>query len=190
MTKEETRNILTLLKVNYPQSYNNMTAPQKQAMLELWSKAFAKVPYHNVLQAVETIIVTDTREFAPNVGQVMNMVIGQNTEDSQLEAEKAWDEVKRLVKEHGCDYINEFYDQLPETTRRTISKDGIRAIGMNGPEDNERFTKPQFIKTYKAIKEASERTLIETGHIDQLIAEHVQKALKQGNYKQIGENNV
>lgn len=186
MTLEETRKILSLLRVNYHNSFKDFTKTDSEATLALWSKAFAKVPYRNVLQAVETIIVSDTRDFAPNVGQVMNMIIAQNTEDSDLEAEKAWNEVKRLVKEHGCDFINEFYDKLPETTRRTVSKDGIRAIGMTSTDDNERFQKPRFMKAYIAIKEASERDLIETGHIDRLIEIHSQRALNHGKLKEIG----
>lgn len=186
MTLEETRNILSLIRVNYHNSFKDYTKADSEALLKLWSDVFKNYPYKLVLQAVETIIVSDSSAFAPNVGQVMTTIKSLYTSDSTEEASDAFDQVRQFVREVGCDYVRDHYEELPELTRRVVSIDSIRAIGLSSPEQNDTYAKPRFIKAYTALKEARERELISTGHIDQLIAEHAQKALKQGNYKQIG----
>ena len=70
MTVQETRDILTVLKTNYPNSFKNMSKEQSYSYLDLWSTAFANDNKQDVINAVKEIIYTDTREFAPNIAQV------------------------------------------------------------------------------------------------------------------------
>ncbi len=52
MTYEETRSILTVLKINYPQSFRNWEREQGEAFLNLWSEAFKDDPVQMVAMAV------------------------------------------------------------------------------------------------------------------------------------------
>lgn len=70
MTVQETRDILTVLKTNYPNSFKNMSKEQSYSYLDLWATAFANDNKQDVINAVREIIYTDTREFAPNIAQV------------------------------------------------------------------------------------------------------------------------
>lgn len=70
MTVQETRDILTVLKTNYPNSFKNMSKEQSYSYLDLWATAFANDNKQDVINAVKEIIYTDTREFAPNIAQV------------------------------------------------------------------------------------------------------------------------
>ena len=70
MTVQETRDILTVLKTNYPNSFKNMSREQSYSYLDLWATAFANDNKQDVINAVKEIIYTDTREFAPNIAQV------------------------------------------------------------------------------------------------------------------------
>ena len=70
MTVQETRDILTVLKTNYPNSFKNMSKEQSYSYLDLWATAFANDKKQDVINAVKEIIYTDTREFAPNIAQV------------------------------------------------------------------------------------------------------------------------
>ena len=70
MTVQETRDILTVLKTNYPNSFKNMSKEQSYSYLDLWATAFANDNKQDVINAVKEIIYTDPREFAPNIAQV------------------------------------------------------------------------------------------------------------------------
>jgi Loader and inhibitor of phage G40P. len=70
LTVQETRDILTVLKTNYPNSFKNMSKEQSYSYLDLWATAFANDKKQDVINAVKEIIYTDTREFAPNIAQV------------------------------------------------------------------------------------------------------------------------
>lgn len=70
MTVQEMRDILTVLKTNYPNSFKNMSKEQSYSYLDLWATAFANDSKQDVINAVKEIIYTDTREFAPNIAQV------------------------------------------------------------------------------------------------------------------------
>ena len=70
MTLQETQDILTVLKTNYPQSYKSMTAEESYNYLAMWQEAFKNESAQAVTEAVKKIIYSDTREFAPNIALV------------------------------------------------------------------------------------------------------------------------
>ena len=40
MNREETSKVLTILKINYPQSFRSYTNEETYALLDLWAEAF------------------------------------------------------------------------------------------------------------------------------------------------------
>ena len=65
------------MRINYPSTFRNMSADDTQAYLKLWSVSFKDYPYIEVANAVNAIIQTDTREFAPNVAIVKKIESGE-----------------------------------------------------------------------------------------------------------------
>lgn len=90
MTLEETERILQVLRINYPMSYKNMTQEDTQAYLKLWQVSFKDYEYLVVAKAVNQIIQSDTREFAPNVAQVKTR-ISKTAIGKTKEAGEAWE---------------------------------------------------------------------------------------------------
>lgn len=74
MTFEETRAVLTLLKSNYPQSFQRWTKQQANVFLALWSKGLEDEDLNIVLAAVWHFIADTDREFAPPLGVVRNYI--------------------------------------------------------------------------------------------------------------------
>jgi len=70
MTYEETRQILTVLRTAYPQSFLRWNKEQGEAFLELWSKALQEDDALDVMVAVWHFIYDTDREFAPTVGMI------------------------------------------------------------------------------------------------------------------------
>lgn len=120
MNKQETKQILTILKVNYPQSFKNWDREQSQMYLDLWSEAFKDDDVNIVINAVKTIIYSDTREFAPNIGQVKDKIFSLTHEYEMTEYE-AWGLVKKALKNSGY-HAREEFDKLPQVVQRLVGE--------------------------------------------------------------------
>lgn len=101
MTYEETRQILSILKTAYPQSFLRWSKDQGEAFLSLWSKALQEDDALDVMVAVWHFIYETDREFAPTVGMIRayinstphyvleNMAIEFFPEDQRVQALQA-----------------------------------------------------------------------------------------------------
>ena len=70
MNKEETAQILAILKAAFPNSFKNMTAGDARATVNVWQMNFSDIPADVVLIAVyKTISVS---EFPPTVAAIRN----------------------------------------------------------------------------------------------------------------------
>lgn len=118
MTYEETRSILTVLKINYPQSFKGWTAEQGEAFLNLWSEAFKDDPVQMVAMAVKAIIYSDIREFAPNIGQVKDKMV-KLSNSTTLDADQAWGVVYKALSNSIYNAESEF-NKLPSEVRAGI----------------------------------------------------------------------
>lgn len=74
MTYEETRQILSILKTAYPQSFFRWSKDQGEAFLSLWSKALQDDDALDVMVAVWHYIYETDREFAPTVGMIRSYI--------------------------------------------------------------------------------------------------------------------
>ena len=70
MKREETQQILQILRLNYPNSFKGLSDKDTFDFLDLWSEAFKDDDVKIVVMAVKSIIYTDTREFYPNIATV------------------------------------------------------------------------------------------------------------------------
>lgn len=74
MTYEETRQILSILRIAYPQTYAKWTKAQREEYLSLWSKALQEDDALDVMVAVWHFIYETDREFAPTVGMIRSYI--------------------------------------------------------------------------------------------------------------------
>lgn len=77
MTELETKNILGIIRTAYPQAYKNMTRQEGLNLLSLWHQMLMDADYGTVQDAVKQYIATDTRGYAPTIGQVVALVAKQ-----------------------------------------------------------------------------------------------------------------
>lgn len=68
MTRAETLEILTTIRVAYPNFYRNSSPEDTDAATKLWVKMFADEPYELVSAAFERYIASDTKGFPPPIG--------------------------------------------------------------------------------------------------------------------------
>lgn len=170
MTEKETEKILGFLESNYPNSYKNHDAVMRKTLKGLWCDAFKFIPFELVRNAVTQIIISDKREFAPNIGQVMNRIADMVSTDPAAESESAWNQVMNFIHNHPQDEYLDSYTVLPETIRRFMKVPDLIQLANNTTEQNRNFEKPRFLKQYRDALEQTREQAIGTGHLE-LIAD-------------------
>lgn len=149
MTREETSKILTVLKVNYPQSFKGWTSEQGEAFLSLWSEAFKDDPVEIVTAAVKSIIYSDTREFAPNIGQVKDKIM-QITNPITIDADQAWAMVFKALSDSYYHAQREFDKLPPEVQAGVGSPNQLREWSNMDISTLESVVASNFKKGYRA----------------------------------------
>lgn len=147
MTYEETRQILTILKTNYPQSFRNMTKDESVNFLNLWSEAFANDPVKNVVAAVKSIIYSDPREFAPNIGQVKTKMHSLFTPQEMTEQE-AWGKVRKACT-NSLWHAEKEHKKLPELLQKLVSPEQLRSWAMMETDQLDTVVASNFMRSYK-----------------------------------------
>lgn len=149
MTREETSKILTVLKVNYPQSFKGWTSEQGEAFLSLWSEAFKEDKADIVTMAVKSIIYGDTREFAPNIGQVKDKIM-QITNPITIDADQAWAMVFKALSDSYYHAQREFDKLPPEVQAGVGSPNQLREWSNMDISTLESVVASNFKKGYRA----------------------------------------
>lgn len=181
MTFEQTRAILKILKTNYPQSFKNWTKEQSIDFLNLWAEAFKDEPAQIVVAAVKAIIYSDTREFAPNIGQVKNKIF-ELTNDSTMSEHEAWGLVFNALSNSGY-HAKEEFEKLPpviqrivggpsqlkewcmmdtQTLNSVVSSNFMRSYRSRAKYEQEYQALPNEIKTMLSFKQEPETKAIES----------------------------
>jgi hypothetical protein len=163
MNKEETKQILTVLRINYPHSFKNLTNEETFQFLDLWSEAFKNDDASLVATAVKSIIYSDTREFAPNIGQVKAKMF-ELSGITQMDVGEAWQKVMRNI---SCNpqYARENYEKLPANIQKALGSYGVlKEIGYMD-DTAVSFARRDFEKRFAQVLEEEKTNLI-SGLID------------------------
>lgn len=156
MNLEETRSILKVLRMNYPHSFKDYTPQDTQDYLALWTEMFKEEDYNLVKQAVKAIITNETREFAPNIGQVRNKMYELSHPNTMSEQE-AWNTVLKAINRSGYYSVEEF-NKLPEELQKLVGNAQQLFLWSQTPSDElNTVVASNFMRSYKtrikAIKE-------------------------------------
>lgn len=171
MNKDETRLILNTLKANYPQSFRNMTRDEMQVMLNLWIKQFETLPYPIVEKAVSSIISTDDREFAPNVGQVKKRILYELAPDTEERALHAWEKLSGFISSTSSWSTMEeelpMYNRLDAVTKRIYSYREAKKLAQI-PKDTLDYRRSEFIRLYRQLTDKRNESLLANGNLIEL----------------------
>lgn len=118
MTLDETRMILSVLRLNYPSTFKNMSKQDSINYLNLWHEMFKNDDYNLVKAAILAIIKTDDREFAPNIAQVTNKMY-ELTHPDEISRQEAWNLVKKALSRSIYHSVEE-YQKLPPMLQKLV----------------------------------------------------------------------
>lgn len=150
MTKDEVQQVLRILRLNYPHSFKDFTKEQSIEYLNLWAEAFKNDNVNLVVGAVKSIIYSDTREFAPNIGQVKAMMIKLSSEPQMSEYE-VWNLIKKAVS-NGIYGSAEEFRKLPDGVKRLVgSPEQLRTWAMMDIDELNTVVASNIQRSYRAI---------------------------------------
>ena len=165
MEREQVRKVLSILRLNYPQSfrdYNNETAG---LFLDMWAEAFRNDSAEAVVNAVKAIIYSDPREFAPNIAQVKQKMMALSGIGTKA-PEDVWTEVRatlRALPSDRPDEVLQYWEKLPDSVRRIYTVHDLIDMAFHRTSaELSSYELPRFRKVYESVREQEITKSIET----------------------------
>lgn len=170
MKLEEVKQILTVLKTNYPSSFKGWTTDQSYDFLNLWAEAFKDDDVATVVLAVKTIIYTDTREFYPNIAQVKQTIYNLTHQDA-LDEYEAFNVVLESLENAQWKAEDEF-NKLPKNIQKCVGS--AKTLYEWAWCDSKTVSSVIASNFYKAY-----RKMVETDRVDKALPLEVKNLIVQ-----------
>lgn len=158
MTRDDTLDLLSLLKAAYPNFYRDMTRKDADHVIDLWSDMFKEEPVELVALAVKAHIATDKKGFPPHIGAIKDAIVKIQQPDEMTELE-AWSLVQKALR-NGYYGAQEEFDKLPPVVQRLVgSPNQLREWSQMDTETISSVVASNFQRSYKA-RAANEREFL------------------------------
>ena len=150
MTRSETAQIITIMQLNYPDTFQSMSDQTLFGLVDLWQRMFAEEPAALVQAAVEAHIRTSTDRFMPNIG-VIKEEIRKLTAPEQMSEAEAWTRIKKALS-NGLYGAEEEYVKLPPVLQRLVgSPSRLREWAQMDADTVEAVIGSNIQRSYRAI---------------------------------------
>lgn len=148
MTREETIQILSVLRGAYPAFYRDTSRQEAEAVVNLWAAMFADDDAAVVGAAVKALIAGDEKGFPPVIGQV-KAKIRQITEQTPMTELEAWSLVSKAIS--NSSYNSEAaFAKLPPEIQDVIRNPGqLRQWALGSAEELETVIASNFQRSYR-----------------------------------------
>ena len=147
MELQEVKDLLTVIRLNYPQSFRNYTKGQSEAYLKMMYEAFKDDPTQLVVSAVKSIMYGDAREFAPNIGQIKTKMF--ELANTDMTAQEAWLTVKKALRNCGY-FAQEEYEKLPPVIQKLTDPQTLHDWAMMDTDTLDSVIGSNFMRSYQA----------------------------------------
>ena len=154
MTREETIQVLSILKAAYPKFYANLTRESAMQIIELWSVMFADDEVDHVKTALYKQIAT--RAFPPAIADIRKAMLFV-TETNENDLGEAWGEVMKAVRNFGYIRETEALESLNSITRKAVESMGWQNICMS---ENLMADRAHFFKIYETMEKRDKENML------------------------------
>lgn len=152
MTRQETGQIMDILRTAYPQYYRGRSTEELRAAISLWSEMFSGDDVRLVAAAVKALITTDEKGFPPHIGAV-KAKLRQLTAAPQATPMEAWGLVLKAIKRSAYNAQEEF-EKLPPVLRRLVgSPSQLRDWSLMDEETVQSVVASNFRNSYQVVAE-------------------------------------
>lgn len=172
MQESDIKQLLTVLQLNYPATYRDISKEDKRALVKLWMDAFGGLDTTIVGEALRNYIKAN--KYPPNVAglqEQIDLLVGSDNTD------ELWRTLMKAVRNSGRDAKAEF-EKLPQECKEFVGSPAeLRTLGNTEQSTVNTVTRGQFYNRVKVIKERRKA--------QEQLPEHVKQALQGA--LQIGE---
>ena len=148
MTRDETIDLLSVLKAAYPNFYRDMTRKDADHVISLWADMFEDEPVEVVALAVKAHIAADTKGFPPHIGAIKDAIVKIMQPEEMTEIE-AWNMVRKAIRSYSWD-AKEQFDKLPPVLQRLVgSPNQLVEWGQMDAEVVSSVVASNFQRSYK-----------------------------------------
>lgn len=147
MNTEETKTLLGIMKMAYPNFYKDLSKADAINIVELWSMMFADEHPKIVTEAVKALICT--LKYPPTIADVKEKIQDITTPQQETEME-AWEKVLKAIRNSGYNAYDEF-GKLTEVVQKVIgSHNQLREWAMMESEKVNSVVQSNFMRSYTA----------------------------------------
>ena len=156
MDKKQIAEILTILKVSFPNMYNN-DIPVND-IINVWYVALKDYDFELIKMAVNSIIITN--KFPPTIADIVEKV-NLITKPNQLTENEAWDMVYKAICNSAYNSAQEF-KKLPSSVKRAVgSHEMLKSWSQLPTDEVQTVIQSNFMRSYKsASKQEKEHEML------------------------------
>lgn len=148
MTREEAKKMLMVVQVAYP----NWHPVSITETIDAWFIFIEDYTYEEVMQAVKRFILTDTKGFAPSIGQIVACIHESHESDGMSELE-AWSMVWKAICNSNYNSEAEF-EKLPLAAQKAVgSPANLREWAQMETDTVFSVAQSHFIRGYRTALE-------------------------------------
>lgn len=145
MTRQETKDLMAILKAAYPNFYKDISKEEAKAAVDLWATIFSDTPAKLVIEAVKSLICT--LKYPPTIADVKEKIAAIMHPEMMTEME-AWQKVRRAISYYNAD---ETFAQLPPVIQKIVgSPNTLREWAQMEAEIVDSVIQSNFMRSYKA----------------------------------------
>ena len=148
MTRQETKDLMAILKAAYPNFYKDISKEEAKAAVDLWATIFSDTPVKLVIEAVKSLICT--LKYPPTIADVKEK-IELLTQPARMTEMEAWHLVKKAM--NTSDFVSAFRS-LPPAIRRVVgSPDQLKEWAYMDIETVNSVIQSNFMRSFKTVAE-------------------------------------
>lgn len=146
MTREETKKIIRIISVTYPNWHpENLTD-----VVDVWTMYLEEFSYQQVIVALKAYTLSNTSGFAPSIGQLVGTMQKVSADNQELGEMEAWAMVSRAIR-NGIYGFKEEFEKMPELVQKALGS--AEQIYRYATDDNynESVIQSHFRSSYRAV---------------------------------------
>lgn len=152
MTHEGVKNLMRVMTAAYP----NYHPSDMGGTIAIWETLLASYDDAQGAAALKAYILSDTKGFAPAIGQIVDIIQGDPDELGEMEA---WDMVIRAVR-NGIYGAEREFAKLPDTVKAALGGAGqLREWAQIDQDSLNTVAQSNFMRAYRAASERERKAV-------------------------------
>lgn len=148
MNKQETAQILAIIKTAYPQFYARGSQQDINNAINLWHDMFIDDDVTIVAMSVKALIACDTTGFPPTIGNVKEYM-AKLQEPAETTEQEAWNTVRKALSNSMYNSEEEFA-KLPNTIKSIVGDSKcLKEWSMTNKDQLETVIASNFMRSYR-----------------------------------------